>query len=387
MFNLMDFEAVAASVMKKEAWDYYSSGADDEISVRENRAAFQRLWLRPRIMRDVSQLNLRTTMLGTSVALPVYISASALGKLAHPDGEVALARAANVQDIIQMVPTLASCSLDEIFAVKQPQQTMWFQLYSHSDTRLCEELVRRAEAGGCTALAITVDTPHVGRRERDMRNKFTVSNSSAVLRQTPEKVNQGGGAAVALSSFINPSLTWEHIKWFRSITKMKIVLKGVQTGEDAILAWKYGADAIIVSNHGGRQLDTARSSIEILPEVMAALRFIGADRQLEVFLDGGIRRGTDIFKALALGARAVGLSRPALWGLAGYGQAGVERVIDMLKYEFETCMAMMGCASIADITQDMVMTSSLSAHSHIPIDYLAQSNYAPLTPVALPSRM
>jgi L-lactate dehydrogenase (cytochrome) len=388
MLNVFDFEAIARRTMTKEGWDYYSSGSDDEITLRENRSAFQRIWLRPRVMINVRQIDLSCKLLGDKSSLPVYISATAMGRLAHPDGEVALTRAAHTTGIIQMCPTLASCSLKEMLDAKQPGQTQWFQLYVNSNRKLTEKVVHQAEQGGCTTLCVTVDAPQLGRRERDMRNKFVAKPPDLQRKQEAKgtaTVKRNAGVAQALTSFIDPGLCWDDIEWLKSITKMKLVLKGVQCGEDAVLAFKHGCDGIICSNHGGRQLDFSRSGIEVLIEVMEALDKINARDKIEVFVDGGIRRGTDVFKALALGAKAVGIGRPALWGLGSYGQPGVERVLQILDAELRMCMSLMGCPTIDHIRPDMVITKNISDHMvPVPHDWLAESNYIPSLPAGLP---
>eukprot|EP01117_Protostelium_nocturnum_P010234 TRINITY_DN3672_c0_g1_i1.p1 TRINITY_DN3672_c0_g1~~TRINITY_DN3672_c0_g1_i1.p1 ORF type:complete len:521 (-),score=254.01 TRINITY_DN3672_c0_g1_i1:40-1602(-) len=379
MLNIMDFEFVARQMMKKEGWGYYSSGGDDEITLRENRSAFQRIWLKPRVMVDVSEIDMKTTMLGTPVSIPLYITATALGKLADPEGEVVLTRAARAENIVQMCPTLASNSLDEMLAARHPDQTQWYQLYVNKNRELSEKIVKRAEAGGMTALFVTVDAPQLGRREKDMRNKFEAS-APDVQKKKGEEVNRNKGTARAISTFIDPSLSWKDMKWINGMTKMAIVLKGVQTGEDAILAYQHGAKGIVLSNHGGRQLDTARSGIEILPEVTEALRRVGAEGKMEIFVDGGIRRGSDIFKAIALGATGVGIGRPALYAMAAYGQAGVERAIQLLKEELEMCMRLMGTPTIKDIKRDMVAIDSLHLHFvPSPKDYLMSKIYEPMS--------
>jgi len=230
------------------------------------------------------------------------------------------------------------------------------------------------------ALCITVDAPQLGRREKDMRHKFEHEAPDLQKKHTGGPVNKNQGTAKALSSFIDPSLSWKDIKWFRSITKMAIVLKGIQCAEDAILAVQHGVDAIILSNHGGRQLDFGRSAVEILVEVMAALKSINAQNKIEVYIDGGIRRGTDIFKALALGARGVGIGRPTLYGLAAYGEEGVNRVLELLKEEFEVCMKLMGTPTIADIRSEMVHTRNIYDHfSAQPKSTLFDNVYVPLS--------
>jgi len=230
MQNVMDFEAVARSVMTKEGWGYYSSGADDEITLRENRIAFQRIWLRPRVMVNVKEINVRTTILGQPSSFPLYVSATAMGKLAHPEGEVNFTRACHSQGVIQMIPTLASCSFDELVDAAQPGQPQFFQLYVNPNRTLTEATVRKAERRGCKGLFITVDAPQLGRREKDLRNKA----SGASNAQKGMSVDTSKGVSTALSSFIDPALCWDDLKWFRSITKMPIVLKGVQCVEDAV---------------------------------------------------------------------------------------------------------------------------------------------------------
>jgi L-lactate dehydrogenase (cytochrome) len=238
---------------------------------------------------------------------------------------------------------------------------------------LTEAAVRKAEKRGCKALFITVDAPQLGRREKDLRNKATGASNA----QKGMSVDTSKGVAAALSSFIDPALCWEDLKWFRSITTMPLILKGVQCVEDAVQAHHYGCDGIVLSNHGGRQLDFAPSGIEILPEVMHALKMYNS--KMEVYVDGGIRRGTDIFKALALGAKAVGIGRPVLYGLASYGQAGVERVLQMLKDELIVCMRLMGTPKLSDITERHVCIKNLADHFAVQApDFLSRSTYEPL---------
>ncbi|TPX35791.1 hypothetical protein SmJEL517_g01894 [Synchytrium microbalum] len=376
MFNIFDFEGVARKVLKPEAWAYYSSGADDELTLRENHAAFHRIWLKPRVLINVKDVDISTTMLGTKVKLPIYITATALGKLGHPEGEVVLTRAAHTRGIVQMMPTLASCSLAEMTEAAQPGQTQWLQLYVNTDRENTRKIVEDAEKRGVKGLFITVDAPQLGRREKDMRTKF-VDEAPDVQDESTVERNQG--AARAISKFIDPALCWADIPWFRSITKMPIALKGIQSGEDAVTAAQYGVQAIVVSNHGGRQLDTGRSAVEILPEVVSALKEAGLHGKMEIYVDGGFRRGTDIFKALALGATGVGLGRPFLYAMSGYGQAGVERALDLLRDELEMCMRLMGTPTIADITSARVLTKNLESHVGAPPrDVLADAVYDPL---------
>mmetsp|Transcript_42260 Transcript_42260/g.92185 ORF Transcript_42260/g.92185 Transcript_42260/m.92185 type:complete len:490 (+) Transcript_42260:55-1524(+) len=378
MINIFDFERVARNNVTKEAWGYLMSGADDELAMRENHAAYHRVYLKPRVLVDVEQVDMSTTILGTPSSFPVYVTACALGRLYTPDGEMAIARAAHAQGVIQMCPTLASCTMDEMAGARAAGQTQWWQLYVNKDKKVTEEVIRKAESLGFKGLFITVDAPQLGRRERDMRNKAKLT--AAVQTKQSAKIDKSQGTARAISSFIDPSLNWKDLPWFRSKTSMKIMLKGIQTGEDAVLAYRSGVDGIVVSNHGGRQLDFARSGIEMLVEVMDALRGIGADLdKFTVFCDGGIRRGSDVFKAIALGAKAVGIGRPVLVGAAAYGQDGVERVIDILKDELKMCMQLMGTPTIKDMKPEMVITRNVADHFvPVPRDYLNKQNYIPL---------
>eukprot|EP00026_Physarum_polycephalum_P003402 Phypoly_transcript_03413.p1 GENE.Phypoly_transcript_03413~~Phypoly_transcript_03413.p1 ORF type:complete len:400 (+),score=33.04 Phypoly_transcript_03413:251-1450(+) len=371
MLNVYDFKAVAKNAMTKDAWDYYESAADDELCAQENRVAFHRIWLRPRILVDVSNIDMSCSMLGYKMRFPLYICPTAVGKLAHKDGELALARAAHTRGILQMVPTMASYSLEEITAERKEGLEQWFQLYLNPNREASAELIRRAEKAGCKGLVVTVDLPLPGKRERDMRNKAKHAPS---VQKTAANANKG--YAVMFAAMIDPDLKWADVAWLRSITKLPIILKGIQTGEDAVLAVKYGVPAIVVSNHGGRQLDFARSAIEVLMEVMEHLKAINAQDKIEVYMDGGVRRGSDIFKALALGAKAVGIGRPALYGLGGYGQAGVERVIDLLRGELEMTMRLAGTPSIKDINPNMVITKQLNQHVTRPAkDYFQSRTY------------
>ncbi|KAL6898170.1 FMN-dependent dehydrogenase domain-containing protein [Trichoderma evansii] len=375
-FNLHDFEAIARRTMKKTAWGYYSSAADDEITMRENHSAYHRIWFRPQILVDVSNIDLSTTMLGTKVNAPFYVTATALGKLGHPEGEVILTRAAHKHNVVQMIPTLASCSFDELVDAKQGNQVQWLQLYVNKDRSITKKIVQEAERRGCKGLFITVDAPQLGRREKDMRLKFTDSGSNV---QKGHKTDTSQGAARAISTFIDPSLSWADIPWFQSITKMPIILKGVQRVEDVLRAAEAGVQGVVLSNHGGRQLDFARSGIEILAETMPVLRQHGLDKKIDVFVDGGVRRGTDILKALCLGAKGVGIGRPFLYAMSTYGQAGVERVMQLLKDEMEMNMRLIGAAKIEDLHPGLLDTRSLFNHSNsTPTDSLSLTTYDPL---------
>lgn len=378
MYNLYDFEHVARHTLSKSAWAYYSSGADDEVTMRENRRSYQRVWFRPATLVDVTHVDFSTTMLGTKTSVPFYVTATALGKLGHEEGEVVLTRAAAKHDVIQMIPTLASCSFDEIVDAAVPEQTQWFQLYVNSDREVTKQLVQHAEKRGMKALWITVDAPQLGRREKDMRSKYTLDVAD-VQGDEEEEIDRSQGAARAISSFIDTSLSWKDIAWFRSITNMKIVLKGIQRWEDAVKAVEHGVDGILLSNHGGRQLDYAPSSIEILVEVMDQLRARGMENKIEVFIDGGVRRATDILKAIALGAKGVGIGRAFLYAMGSYGEDGVKRAMQLLKDELEMNMRLLGVTKIEQLNRSYVDTRSLAAHEgSVPSDSLYEGVYEKL---------
>lgn len=346
--------------------------------MRENHAAFHKIWFRPRILVDVEHIDMSTTMLGTKCSIPFYVTATALGKLGNPEGEVVLTRAAKTHDVIQMIPTLASCSFDEIVDATQGDQVQWLQLYVNKDRAITEKIVSHAEKRGCKGLFITVDAPQLGRREKDMRSKF--SDAGSDVQAGDGNVDRSQGAARAISSFIDPALSWKDIPWFQSITNMPIILKGVQCVEDVLRAVEAGVDGVVLSNHGGRQLETARSGIEVLAEVMPALRERGWENRIEVYVDGGVRRATDILKALCLGAKGVGIGRPFLYAMSAYGQPGVEHAMQLLKDEMEMNMRLIGASRIEELNPSLLDTRGLiGGHSGIiPSDSLGLRAYDPL---------
>jgi L-lactate dehydrogenase (cytochrome) len=337
-------------------------------TLRENHTAFHKIWFRPRILMDVEKVDFTTTMLGTKVDIPFYVTATALGKLGNPEGEVVFTRAAKKHNVVQMIPTLASCSFDEIMDAAEGDQVQWMQLYVNKDRLITKKIVQHAESRGCKGLFITVDAPQLGRREKDMRPKFTEAGSNV---QAGSQTDNSQGAARAISTFIDPSLSWKDIPWFQSITKMPIILKGVQRVEDVIRAIESGVQGVVLSNYGGRQLDFARSGIEVLAEVMPVLRERGWENRIEIFVDGGIRRATDIIKALCLGAKAVGIGRPFLYAMSAYGLPGVDRAMQLLKDEMEMSMRLIGCSSIDQLNPTLVDTRGLSTHTtNVPADSL-----------------
>jgi 4-hydroxymandelate oxidase len=353
--NLFEYEALANQQLPQMARDYYASGAWDEITLRDNRVAFDRYKLRPRMLVGVSQRDLSTQVLGQSLPLPILIAPMAFQCLAHPDGEIATAKAAAKLGSVMVLSTLSTKSIEDVASVRT-QTPQWFQLYVHRDRGLTRALVERAYTAGFQALCLTVDTPLVGRRERDTRNQFTLppemelANLSTLTGlEIPYRTGESGLFAY-FAEQIDPGLTWADLAWLESLSPLPVVVKGILRGDDAIRAVEHGAKAIIVSNHGGRQLDGALASIDALGEVVAAV-----GDKVDVLVDGGIRRGTDILKALALGAKAVLLGRPVLWGLALGGEAGVQHAIELLRDELDLAMALSGCAKLHDIDSSLVV--------------------------------
>jgi 4-hydroxymandelate oxidase len=352
--NLFEYEELAKANLPKMAFDYYSSGAWDEITLKDNRAAFKRVKLRPKMLVDVSEINLQTEVLGASLQLPLLIAPMAFQCLAHPEGEIATAKAAFTAGVGMVLSTLSTRSLEDVAMVNDGLR--WFQLYIHKDRGLTRTLVERAYAAGYKALCLTVDAPVLGKRERDQRNEFTLPpglHPANLTQMSGLDIPQAQGESGLLTYFakqINPAVTWKDLEWLKSLSPLPLVLKGILRGDDALRAVEYGAQGIVVSNHGGRQLDGAITSLDALPEIVKAV-----DGRAEVLLDGGIRRGTDILKALALGAKAVLIGRPVLWGLAVSGEAGVGNIISLLKDELTTAMALSGCASVEDIDSSLVI--------------------------------
>ncbi len=353
--NLFDLEAAARARLPREAWDYYASGADDEVTLRANRAAFERVSIAYRVLVDVARRDLATTVLGQPVALPVLVAPTAFQQLADPEGERATARAAGAAGTVMILSTLSNTPVEEVVAAATGP--VWFQLYVYRDRQATAGLVRRAEAAGCRALVLTVDAPLLGRRERDIRNRFQLPPGLKVANLLPEGYGDlpaaaDSGLAAYVAALLDPSLSWRDVAWLRSITRLPLLIKGIVRPDDALRAADAGAAGLVVSNHGGRQLDTAPATLDVLPEIADALAARG--HRLEVLLDGGVRRGTDVLKALALGARAVLVGRPILWGLATGGAAGAEQVLRLLRDELDLALALAGAPTLADVTRDLV---------------------------------
>lgn len=382
VLNAHDFETIAKEILPPKALAYYSSAADDEVSLRENHNAFHRIFFNPRILVDVAEVDISTKMLGSETAAPFFIAATALAKLGHEDGELSIARGAAKEDVTQMISTLASCSFDDIVdnsVINGQQKSQWFQLYVNSDRSLTEKQIKHAEERGMKGLFVTVDAPSLGRRERDMKMTFDADLGVDL----DEDSDNTQGASKALSSFIDPSLSWEDVKHFKSITKMPIVLKGVQCKEDVIKAAEYGLQGVVLSNHGGRQLDFSRAPVEVLAEVMPILREKKLDDKIEIYIDGGIRRGTDVIKALCLGAKGVGLGRVFLYANSAYGEQGVRRACQLLKDEIAMNMRLLGVTKIEDLNESYLDTRSiLNRNVSVATDTLYAQNCTPMEPVA-----
>ncbi|KAH7402266.1 FMN-dependent dehydrogenase-domain-containing protein [Phaeosphaeria sp. MPI-PUGE-AT-0046c] len=348
LINSYDFEAVAEKVLTKKAWAFYSSAATNLVTRDANRSMFDRLWFRPRTLRNIRHVDTTTKMLGQKVNLPFFVSPAAMAKLAHPDGELALARGAEKHGIAQCISTNASFSMAEITSSVQPDSMpFFFQLYVNKNRAASEALLKDAEKNGIKGVWFTVDGPVQGKREADERVKVesTTYVKAAISGAEATNDSKGGGLGRTMGTYIDDTFNWDDIKWLRKSTKLPILAKGIQTAEDAVLAMEHGLDGIIITNHGGRNLDTSPPSMLTLLEIRR--HHPEVFQHMEVFLDCGIRRGTDIIKALCLGARAVGMGRPFLYSLM-YGQEGVEHFIDIMKDELETTMRLLG---ITDLTQ------------------------------------
>ncbi|MDQ7904042.1 alpha-hydroxy acid oxidase [Phytohabitans sp. ZYX-F-186] len=341
LVNLRDAETAARQRLDPVYYDYFAGGAQDEVTVAANEAAYRRRSLLPRVLRGCGPPRLETTLLGQATSMPVLMAPTAFHRLAWPEAEVATARAAAAADVVMIAAMLSTVTVEEIAATGA---ALWFQLYIQPDLAFTESLVRRAEAAGCRALVVTVDSPALGRNERGDRNDF---------HDLPPGVfcaNMGGAGHVR-QVVLSPEISWSHVDWLRGITTLPILLKGVLHPADARLAVEHGVDGLVVSNHGGRQLDTTPASLDRLEPVAEAVA-----GRVPLLLDGGVRRGTDVAKALALGAAAVAIGRPVLWGLAIAGEPGVRRVLDLLRTELANALTLLGVAAPGDLTREQVVS-------------------------------
>ena len=343
LLNVGDYEREAERLLEPGAFGYFAGGADDELTLRDNVAAFSRWQLRPRVLVDVGEVTTTATVLGREVSMPLLVAPTAFQRLANPEGELATARAAASVGTVMCQSTLSSVTPDEL-AAAVPGARLWFQLYWSRDRGFTAELLAAVVEAGFEAVVLTVDFPAAGRRERDLRAAFALPNDLATPN-IPGSLERRDFHA-ALGEIGDSTLTWRDLEWLRERCPLPLLLKGILSAEDALLAAEHGAVGVIVSNHGGRQLDGVAASLDALPEVVEA-----AGDQIEVLVDGGVRRGTDVVKALALGARAVLVGRPVVWGLAVGGESGARELLELLQRELALGLTLLGCRSPAEVTR------------------------------------
>jgi 4-hydroxymandelate oxidase len=349
IISIMDLEEPARRAIPVAHWAYMATGVDDDATLRANREGFKKIQLRPRRLVDVSKVDTSIQLFGAKWESPVYISACGSQRAFHNDGEIGTARAAKAKNTAQMLSTVSSTSVEDVAAALG--RPPWYQMYAPSSWESVEKMTHRVEAAGCTVLVLTVDV-NPGRNTETQRRLSTAdTRTCTTCHSGAPGSNSTKPMFAGLDRGMNsPSVTWDFVDRLRNLTKMKLMIKGIETHEDADLACEHGVDGIVVSNHGGRAMDDGRATIEILPEVIEAVH-----GRIPVLVDGGFRRGSDVFKALALGARAVGIGRPYLWGLGAFGQAGVERVIDIFHAELTLTMRQCGTRSVTEITRSYVV--------------------------------
>ena len=353
--NVFDFESVARQKLPPAHFGYMATGVDDDATLRANREGFSRFQIRPRRLVDVSRVDTSTQLFGVTWRTPIILAPVGSQKAFHPEGEIAVARAAGARNHLQILSTAATASVEDVAAARGGP--IWYQLYPTDSWRVTQALMRRAEAAGCPVVVLTVDRP--AGRNTETQARFAKEDTrqcsschlpgwSGFLRRKP----MFDGLDVTGVSLLSPALTWEFVRRVKESTKMRLVVKGIETREDAALCVSHGVDGIVVSNHGGRAEESGRATIECLPEVVDAVQ-----GKVPVLVDGGFRRGSDIFKALALGAKAICIGRPYTWGLAAFGQAGVEKVLDLLTREFELMMKHVGATSLAKVNRSFIVDS------------------------------
>jgi 4-hydroxymandelate oxidase len=361
LVNVREFEQAARERLDPVYYDYFAGGAQDEVTVRANEDAFGRLALVPRILRGAGTPQLDVTVLGSAMSMPVVLAPTAFHRLAHPEAERATARAAGAAGVTMISAMLSTVAVEDIAAeyrkaaATDVQPDLWFQLYVQRDLRFTEAILRRAEEAGCTTLVVTVDSPALGRHERNDRNDFHDLPPGLRCENLRELTLGGDDSGSVRNVDLSPEISWRHIDWLRGITTMRIVLKGVLHPSDAWLAAESGIDGLIVSNHGGRQLDTTPATIDQLPLIADA-----TEGRISLLVDGGIRRGTDVIKALALGADAVAVGRPVVWGLAADGEEGVARVLALLRNELTNALTLCGCDSPGAVGRYLVQRGGTS---------------------------
>jgi isopentenyl diphosphate isomerase/L-lactate dehydrogenase-like FMN-dependent dehydrogenase len=350
--NVFDFEQLAEQRLEPGAFGYFAGGAGDERTLRENVEAYGRWQLRPRVLTGVERADTSTTVLGTEVSMPLLVAPVAFQRMAHPEGESATARAAAAAGTIMVLSTLATSTPADV-AAAAPNGRRWFQLYCFRDPGVTRALIDQARDAGFDAIVLTVDAPRLGRRERDLRTLFQIPADVTVPSFAAAVGGSSAGTPADMFAEMDGTVTWRSLEQLAAQAGMPVLVKGVITGEDAHLACEHGAAGIVVSNHGGRQLDGASATIEALPEVVDAV-----SGRLEVLVDGGIRRGADVVKALALGAQAVLAGRAVLWGLAADGEQGVRRVLELLNDEIELALVLTGCDSPGALTRAHVQRAA-----------------------------
>ena len=350
--DVFDFEPVAHRNIPPAHWGYLVSGVDGEDTLRANREAYSRYQLQARRMIDVSKIDTTLELFGTKFSSPIILCPLGAQKAFHPEGEIAVAKAAKGRGHLQILSTVTSTGVEDVIAARGAP--VWFQLYTTSSLDVAAKLVKRAEAAGCPAVAVTVDLPAGRNIETALRfartDTRTCTACHAPTGSAPFSRPMFAQLDTSGLQIASSSLTWDFIKRLRDVTKMKILIKGLESGQDAGLAVAHGADGIIVSNHGGRATDTGRGTLECLPDITAAVR-----GRVPVILDGGVRRGADVVKALALGATAVGIGRPYIWGLGAYGQPGVDRVLELLNRELTLAMVGVGARNLREITRASII--------------------------------
>jgi isopentenyl diphosphate isomerase/L-lactate dehydrogenase-like FMN-dependent dehydrogenase len=341
--NVWDYQRLAEETLDEASYGYFAGGAGDEHTVRANVAAFDGWQFRPRVLVDVSAVTTAVTVLGEELSMPVLVAPMAYLRMAHPDGEPGIAYAAAAAGTLMCLSTIATASPTEV-AAAAPGAPRWYQLYWHRDRAVTKTLIDQARESGFTAIVFTVDLPVLGRRERDLRTGFQLKPGLRMEAYTSSLGDLGALTPAVVAELIDSRLTWRDLEWLHEQAGLPVIAKGILTAEDAVLAVDHGCAAVVVSNHGGRQLDRAVASLDALPEVVEAV----GDRT-EILLDGGIRRGTDVVIALALGARAVLVGRPVIWGLAVGGAKGVRHVLELLRDELKLALALLGCPSPDDV--------------------------------------
>ncbi|GAM23570.1 hypothetical protein SAMD00019534_067450 [Acytostelium subglobosum LB1] len=351
--NVDEFKQTAEKSLPRMVYDYYASGSDSQVTLSENENYYKNIKLMPRGMIDVSRIDLKTSVLGVDLSSPIMIAPTAMQCMAHPRGELETYTAAKNLGSHMTLSSIATTSVEEL-SEHANGNPGWFQLYVFKERSVTINLVKRAEKSGFKALVVTVDTPFLGRREADFRNDFSLPHGLLLKNFADLPLNKvQGGLNKYIGSMVDSSLTWTDITWLRTITKLPILVKGIMSPEDAHIAVQNGVDGIIVSNHGARQLDTCPSTIEVLPHIVRAV-----NGRVPVLVDGGVRRGTDVLKALALGAKAVMIGRPVLWGLATAGHEGIERVMTLLSEELRLAMAFTGVTTVSAINSSIIWNPS-----------------------------